>query len=254
MRRIVSLLLGSVVSIGSLHAQTWKMNRTEIFVGLPVNHYFGDIGNSPNTNPITSIKDFRFKVLRTGIGGGVSYKVNPLLAGQVSLNVGFLSNTDKGSYYNSRGYQFSTFFSEVAIKGLYYIIPESHQNYYYSIMDLRGGVKHLNKPFSLYIFAGVGGLFFNTSPNSKLSNRGAPEVNDNKYFSLVIPAGIGGKFEFYPRLQLGIEVGARYVTTDYLDAFSSAFSRHNDMYYTINFNVYYKIPYQKLLKRSFWKF
>jgi len=252
---MVGLLSGSV-----LHAQTWKQNRLEVYIGVPVNHYFGDIGNSPNSNFITSIKDIRIRALRGGVGGGIGFKVNPFISAQASLNTGFLGNTDNGSYYSSRDYRFSTFYSELTLKGIYYIIPESQQNYYYRIMDLRGGLRHINKPFSLYVFAGAGGLFFSATPNEKLLSRTSPlespkpEVDDSKYFTLVIPVGVGAKYEFYPRFQIGVELGARYVATDYLDAFSSVNSNYNDMYYTINFNVYYKIPYQKLLKRSFLQF
>ncbi|MBC7126493.1 MAG: hypothetical protein H5T24_12735 [Bacteroidales bacterium] len=259
MRRVTCLIVGLLTGL-VLHAQTWKQNRIEVYLGLPVNHYFGDIGNSANTNVITSIKDVRIRALRGGFGGGVGFKVNPFISAQASLNTGFLGNTDDGSYYSSRDYRFSTFYSELTLKGIYYIIPESNQNYYYRIMDFRGGLRHINKPYSLYVFVGAGGLFFSATPNDKLLSRTPPpgftkpEVDDSKYFTLVIPAGIGAKYEFYPRFQLGVELGARYVTTDYLDAFSSVYSSHNDMYYTINFNVYYKIPYQKLLKRSFWQF
>lgn len=259
MRRLNCLILGILVSMAT-QAQSWKQNRVELYAGLPVNHYFGDVGNSPNTNIITSVKDVRVRALRGGFGGGIGFKVNPMISTQLNLNVGFLGNTDEGSYYSTRGYRFSTFYSEITLKGLYYIIPESQQNYYYRIMDLRGGLRHINQPFSLYVFIGAGGLLFNASANNALLSRVTPEgytkpeVDDSKYLSLVIPVGFGAKYEFYPRFQLGIELGARYVTTDYLDSFSSVYSSHNDMYYTINFNVYYKIPYQKLLKRSFWQF
>lgn len=258
MRRVIFLIVGVLTGL-TLHAQSWKLNRIDVYLGFPVNHYFGDIGNSANTNAITSIKDFRIRTLRGGFGGGVGFKVNPLISAQASLNTGFLGNTDNGSYYKSRDYSFSTFYSELTVKGIYYIIPESNQNYYYRIMDLRGGLHHLNKPLSFYIFFGAGGLFYSASPNDKMLARPSVpgssklEIDDSKYFTLVIPVGVGAKYEFYPRFQLGVELGARYVTTDYLDAFSSVYSNHNDMYYTINFNVYYKIPYQKLLKRSFWK-
>jgi len=259
MRRLIFLTV-ALLMVSVLQAQTWKQNRVEAFLGLPVNHYFGDVGNSANTNIITSIKDVRIKALRPGFGGGIGFKVNPLISAQASLNVGFIGNTDDGSYYSTRGYSFSTFSTEITVKGIYYLIPESNQNYYYRIMDFRGGLKHINKPLSLYVFAGAGGLFFNASPNDALLSRtpppgfSKPEVDDSKHFTLVIPAGLGVKYEFYPRFQFGIELGARYVTTDYLDAFSSVYSQHNDMYYTINFNVYYKVPYQKLFKRSPWQF
>lgn len=229
-------------------------------MGLPVNHYIGDVGNISQTTMLTGYKNLRIRAIRGGLGGGAGYRVNPFITAQVSLNAGFFGNTDKGASYNDRGYRFSTFGTEIVAKGLYYIIPETDQNYYYRIMDLRGGLRHLNKPLSMYAFIGAGGLFFSVSANDALLSRIPPEsttkkeVDESKFFTFVIPFGIGVKYEFYPRIQLGIEFGARYITTDYLDAFSSVYSKRNDMYYTMNFNLYYKVPYNKFLKRSIWRF
>ncbi len=242
---------------GELQAQGWKINRLEVHLGLPINHYFGDIGSTSGANIFTSVQDVRIRALRSGIGGGIGYRVQSFLTAQTTLNVGFWGNTDEGTDFTNRGYRFSTFGTELLVKGLYYIIPESNQNYCYSIMNLRGGLRHLNKPYSFYVFLGAGGLFFSSSANETLLSRTAPpgvtkkEVDESKNFTFVIPFGIGVKYEFYPRFHLGFEVGARFVTTDYLDAFSSAYSKHNDMYYTVNLNLYYKVPYHKLLKKSF---
>ncbi|QKG79008.1 DUF6089 family protein [Tenuifilum thalassicum] len=259
MRSVSIILLGMIINL-HLFGQSWKQNRIDININLPINHYFGDVGNSAGSGFVTSIKDFRLRALRGGFGGGISFKINSFITTQATVNTGFLGNTDDGAYYSSRGYRFSTFGSEIAAKGLYFIIPESNQNYYYSIMDLRGGLRHINKPFSLYVFLGVGGLFFNTSVNDAMLSRVPPdgstkkEIDDSKHISLIIPFGIGCKYEFLPRFQFGAELGAKYSTTDYLDGFSSVNSKFNDMYYTLNLSIYYKIPYHKLLKKSFWRF
>lgn len=258
-RQIISIAVALLLPL-TAYSQTWKRNRVEVFMGLPVNHYFGDVGNTAQSTMLTGYKDFRIRAIRGGFGGGLGYRVNPFISAQVSLNAGFFGNTDEGSDYTNRGYRFSTFGTEILAKGLYYIIPESDQNYYYSIMDLRGGLRHLNKPLSLYAFIGAGGLFFSASANDAMLSRvplpgvTKKEVDESKFFTFVLPIGVGVKYEFYPRIQLGVELGARYVATDYLDAFSSVHSNYNDMYYTMNINVYYKVPYHKLLKRSFWRF
>jgi hypothetical protein len=60
-------------------------------------------------------------------------------------------------------------------------------------------------------------------------------------FSAVIPAGLGATLIFSPNINFGLEVGGRYAFTDYLDGYTSQFSKANDVYYLLNFTVTYKL-------------
>jgi hypothetical protein len=81
-----------------------------------------------------------------------------------------------------------------------------------------------------YVFAGIG--LFNFNPKADLNGasyelqplgtegQGTTNYNDRKKYGLtqpMIPFGIGVRKKLTPRLSLGIEIGARYTFTNYLD-------------------------------------
>ena len=46
---------------------------------------------------------------------------------------------------------------------------------------------------------------------------------------------------YSPDFNFGVEIGGRYTTTDYLDGYSSQYSKSNDVYYFLNVTVTYKM-------------
>ncbi|MCK5171433.1 MAG: hypothetical protein KAQ75_16255, partial [Bacteroidales bacterium] len=65
---------------------------------------------------------------------------------------------------------------------------------------------------------------------------------DNKNLALVIPVGLGLKYPLTSTTQIGLELGGRYTTTDYIDGFSPyPSSEHRDIYYFTVINVSTKI-------------
>ena len=57
----------------------------------------------------------------------------------------------------------------------------------------------------------------------------------------VIPAGLGATLIYTPNLNFGLELGGRYVFSDYIDGYHSQFSKANDVYYLMNVNITYKL-------------
>jgi hypothetical protein len=45
---------------------------------------------------------------------------------------------------------------------------------------------------------------------------------------------------YTPELNFGLEVGGRYTFSDYLDGYTSQYSKSNDVYYFLNLTVTYK--------------
>lgn len=244
--RHVWVILLLLISTATSYSQLWKKHRVEIFAGLPVLHYFGDIGGTAAADDLFGFRDLRFRTLRPGFSAGAIYRVNERLYAQAAGSFAFLGNSDKGSRNAWRDYSFATYGTEITATALFYIIPESNQNYY-NIMSLRGGLRHTNKIFSLYAFAGVGGLFYNVSPKSGLA--ASPRFNDADSFAPVIPFGVGVKFQLMQRLVLSAELGARYAFTDYLDGVSPQPSEHNDAYHVLLFKLHYRLPYDKMLQK-----
>jgi len=247
MKRTIAIFLSLTVAITG-YSQTWKRNRVEVFAGIPINHYFGDIGGSASSSSMLGIKDISYRAIRSGISFGATFRLNQALYVQGAANIGYLGNTDEGSRNETRNYGFSTYGTELTATAMYFLIPESDQNYFYSVMDLRGGLRKIRKPYSLYIFAGMGGLFYKVTP--KLDLIDSERFDNSEKFATVIPLGVGVKYQLLPRTLLGAELGARYVLSDYIDGFSPSQSKHNDVYYTLSFKLYYRISYQKFIKKS----
>lgn len=246
MKKLVLLIFLTNIVFFS-HSQTWKRDRIDIYIGLPVNHFFGDIGGTADKTNLMGLKDIRLNAIRAGISLGATYRLNQMLYVQGGANFGLLGASDKGSRNEGRNYAFSTFGTEINATAMLFVIPESEQNYYYSVMDLRGGLRHMNKPFSLYLFVGGGGFFYNVTP--KLDLIESDRFNNSQKFTAVIPFGVGIKYKFFARTFLGVELGARYVLSDYLDGFSPSQSKHNDIYYTLNFKLIHRLPYDNFIRK-----
>jgi hypothetical protein len=60
-------------------------------------------------------------------------------------------------------------------------------------------------------------------------------------FTAVIPVGVGSSFIFSPDINFGVDLGVRYSLSDYLDGYSSVYSKSKDFYYFLNFSVTYKL-------------
>lgn len=247
MKRTISIFLLLTIAITG-YSQTWKRNRVEVFAGIPINHYFGDIGGSASSSSMLGLKDISYRAVRSGISFGAIFRLNEALYVQGTTNIGYFGNTDKGSRNESRNYGFSTYGTELTASAMYFLIPESDQNYFYSVMDLRGGLRKIRKPYSLYIFAGMGGLFYKVTP--KLDLIDSERFDNSEKFATVIPFGVGVKYQLLARTLLGAELGARYLLSDYMDGFSPSQSKHNDVYYTLSFKLYYRISYEKFIKKS----
>jgi hypothetical protein len=88
-----------------------------------------------------------------------------------------------------------------------------------------------------YGFAGIGGASFSVNGNDALVGRGLTRNG----FTAVIPGGIGATLIFTPNINFGLELGGRYTFTDYLDGYTSQFSKARDVYYLLNFSFTYKL-------------
>jgi len=84
----------------------------------------------------------------------------------------------------------------------------------------------------------VGGVMYNVKGNSVLVNQGMKKGG----FTTVIPVGVGANFLFSSEYEFGVELGGRYTFSDYLDGYSSKYSKANDVYYLLTFTFVYRIP------------
>ncbi|MHC1702667.1 MAG: DUF6089 family protein [Tenuifilaceae bacterium] len=240
MKRLLFIGLLITVLFEFSNAQTWKHRRFEIYGGIPTFHYFGDIGGSADEGNLFGLKDISIKSMRPGLTIGGIFRANDRIYLRANYSVGLITQSDKGSINEGRNFAFTSFVNEVSLQAMFFIKAESDKNYYYSVMQLRGGLNKLNKPLSVYVFFGMGSTFFSVTP--KESFVGSSRFSSDESFSLAIPAGVGVKFAFSSTISFGAELGGRYLLSDYIDGFTSVNSKYNDVYYMMNLNVIYRFP------------
>jgi hypothetical protein len=237
MKRFFLLVIFSLV-LFSGYSQIWTYQRYEVWGGVSVFQYFGDVGGSADRNNLFGLKDISFKSNRPGVSLGGMYRVDARWYIQASNSFGFFTQTDKGSRNEARNFSFNTIANETSIQGVYYIVKESDRGYSFS---MKGKKEGLNQPFSIYAFAGIGSIYY------RVTSTGTPDSRfvSNKHLSIVFPIGLGLKIALTPKYSLGIELGPRYTFTDYLDGLTTASSKFNDVYYVLTVKAYYRFPRAK---------
>jgi hypothetical protein len=237
MKRILIILLVSVLTVPFAGAQLWKMRRYEITGGFGPSFFFGDIGGFSRSENVLGIKDMSILQTRFDINGSVKYRILRDVNARVSFTYGLLHATDKRGSNPARGLEASTRIFEPAIIGEYYFIKNMAENSYLFIRGKEKFIIELIKSLDFYAFTGIGGVSYKVKGNDALIDRGI----ETGGFAAVIPAGLGATLIFSPNLNLGVEVGGRYAFTDFLDGYTSQYSKANDVYYFFNFTVSYKL-------------
>jgi hypothetical protein len=219
-------------------AQIWKMRRYEALGGIVTSNYFGDIGGYSKGDNALGLKDFRLFQTRPGFYLGARYKVLENLSAKLNFTLAFLHGTDEGGTNENRNLKFSTTVFEPSIQMEYSFLPEKGSRSY--LMMKGKGIGSFQASFSAYVFAGLGGAFFGTK---KLGNLENYDLEYGKA-AMVIPVGIGVKMSLTPKWSTGFDLGGRFTTTDYLDAYHSPTytgKNSNDVYYFGIINFIYKL-------------
>jgi hypothetical protein len=120
-----------------------------------------------------------------------------------------------------------------------YHITEEKTVVSYKSMSLRGKLKKFNAGLNFYVFLGVGGAYFKPKALDNFSS--SDRYVGNKNLGLVVPFGLGIKYPISSKTYVGLELGRRFITSDYLDGFSPELSEARDLYYFTVINVSYKI-------------
>ncbi len=236
MKKVVSILLlltllYSVSQAQRKGRQHWKKYRYELVGGLGVSSFLGELGGR-NAIGSHNPKDFNFTKTRTSLNIGLRYRIRERLAFKVGLSHAILTGSDettKEHYRNHRNMKFYTHIIEFAGQLEYYFLKEKPVRRYR--IRKRGGSN-----ISAYAFVGVGGFWFN--PQGKRPDNGkwvslqplgtegqgvVPGRTKYKRTCVAIPYGLGMKYGLTRRWSIGLEFGARYTFTDYIDDVSTTY-------------------------------
>jgi hypothetical protein len=217
--------------------EIWKQTRLEAVGGLGITQFFGDIGGFSKGENIIGFKDFSFMQTRYNISVGAKYKLLRDVNVRFNLAYGRFSATDKRGSNEGRGFESKTTIIEPSIMGEYYFIKSDLGDSYLFNQGRSSRGSGIMSALEFYLFAGIGGLSFNVKDNAKLAAVGQKTGG----FTPVIPVGVGLNLLFKPEYNLGVEFGGRYAFSDYLEGYTSQYSRSKDVYYFFNVTFTYKI-------------
>ncbi len=226
---IVALLMFGAISNVSF-GQKWKKNRMYATAHLGATNFLGDLGGSSDIGSF-GLKDVDIQSTRAAIGGGFSYRIYERLNVKSNLYFGLIGGDDSWTGQinrNVRNLHFRSILVELSAQAeVYLTLQNTGKNW---------GRRRTNRmPVTSYLFAGVGGVYFN--PKAKytdgkwyelqpLHTEGQGLVDTRKAYSriaLAIPFGIGLKYDINRKFSLGFEYGIRWTNTDYMDDVSTTY-------------------------------
>jgi hypothetical protein len=237
MKKAVFTFIFLFILLSYTDAQLWKMRRFESSFGLGPSQLFGDIGGKGNIRGAAGFLDLKFSRMRYQFNGDLRFRVTQDISARLSLTYAGLTSSDAKGSNVERGYESSTSILETALLGEYYFIKNKAESSYLFSKGQRPSFRGIFKSLDFYAFTGFGGASFNVKPNAKLNLLNQKSSG----FTPVVPVGIGTCLVFSPNLNFGAELGGRFSFTDYLDGYSSTYSKSNDVYYFLNFTVTYKL-------------
>lgn len=225
-------MAGVSLLFSAADAQSWKDQRYEIIGGVGATQFFGDIGGFTPGDNIAGFRDFSFKHTRLNVNAGLRYRILKDLTARGELAAGFFHSTDERGSNINRNFESRSLFLEPSITAEYYILNRNNRGVYKN----SGAGVPMSSLLNLYVFTGMGALWYDVSPNASL----APRATRMNGCTPTIPLGIGTNLNFTNSINFGAELGRRFLFSDNVDGYSSRFSRFNDAYYFLNFVVSYK--------------
>jgi hypothetical protein len=233
------LLLTIFPNLADAQANRWKRTRYEIVAGIGSTAFMGDLGGGKASSHF--ISDFDFTSQRYLITGGLRYQLLQPLSVKGAITYGMLSGSDEKAadiYRKDRNLSFRSPIIELSAQLEYSIIPEP-LNYRYNLKKRRGFSFKSLLAINTYVFAGVSAFYFN--PKGKddgvggtgkwvalqpLGTEGQGLMEGREKYSriqLAIPFGFGFKYGITRSLNIGLEYGARWTFTDYIDDVSTTY-------------------------------
>jgi len=236
MKRSLFIVVVLCFAVQSSDAQLWKLRRWESQFGIGPSFSFPDIGGFSIGDNFLGFRDLSYRQTRFDINGSLRYRLGRVANMRVSLTYAMLHATDLRGSNEGRELEANTSLFEPALLFEYYFIKNKYESSY---LFLKGkGLWAILSSLDFYAFGGIGANDFSVKLIGDIN--GTYESVKKDGFSAVLPGGIGATLIYNPNLNFGVEFGGRYAFSDYLDGYTSQFSKANDVYYLLNFTVTYK--------------
>ncbi len=249
-KRLILVCMVVLLSAPFVSAQLWKMKRYEVSAGLGTSQFYGDIGGFTIGENALGLRDITLKQTRFNVNGSFRYFFTDNIAARLSFTYALLHATDlRGSNDTRRLYETSTSIFEPALLGEYYFLRNRGRNSFLYQTNRgrsmsRSWAKEFFRSMDVYAVAGAGGAGYNVfkgNDSIQLKAWDKDPTLKRKGFTAVISAGAGAKVALDPNILIGVELLGRYAFSDYLDGYTSTYSRRNDVYHTFSVTFNYRI-------------
>ena len=195
----------------------------EVGALLGVSNYVGDLSNNSS--------NLFLKETKPAFGAFVKYNFNHLFAVRGGINytriAGRDANVKNDDFVRMRNLSFNSSILEFGLIGE--VNLPGYQPY------------ALSMPFSPYLFGGIS--FINFNPRTRhegnwvelqpLGTEGQGMAGRDEKYSLnelAIPFGIGIKYALSDKINVGLELGARWTMTDFLDDVSGTYVSYPELF------------------------
>ncbi len=210
------------------YSQHWKYYRGEVSVAIGTSHFLGELGgaNTLGSKGITGFKDLEFKLTRPSVAVGYRYFLTPMFAIKGDLTYARLNGDDAlttETFRNNRNLHFRS--PAIEFSGRFEFYPM--REYFGHLYRSKGIIGKKVRRISPYMFIGIGGFWFNPKAkyNGKWVKLAPLETEGVKYKKIAVsmPFGAGFKYALSRQMSIGLEMGLRYTTTDYIDDVSTTY-------------------------------
>lgn len=228
MRRVsvILLLVCLPFFVSAQFGARWKRSRRAFTFGIGATNFLGDLGGA-NQIGTNGIKDLELKLTRLAITGGYRYQIASMLYVEGDLTLGWVRGDDNTTTEPARmvrNLQFKSHILEGSGRILGYILKEK-SGHIYKLKGVRGQSWNM---FNLYLFAGVGGFWFNPKGPKDgswyklqpLGTEGQGIIPGSKKYSRIsmsIPMGIGIGRVIDREWSFNLEISMHKTFTDYID-------------------------------------
>ena len=241
MQRLLIILLPNLLIPVLTHAHKWKRHRVEYSFGIGATNFLGDLGGA-NQQGTNGLRDFELKATRMGAVLGYRYQLGESWFARGNFNYVMVSGDDaltEEPARNARQLSFRSHLLELSGQ-MEYMLVKQKSGHLYRLRGVRG--KSWFR-FEVYVFGGIGGLWYNPQSrnpdgdwvslkNLNTEGQGLPGgPKDYSGFTVVVPYGIGirrnlGGSTRQGMWTIGLELSMRKTFSDYIDDVSDVY--YND--------------------------
>ncbi|MDR1866115.1 MAG: DUF6089 family protein [Bacteroidales bacterium] len=228
----LAVALFSVLSGMSANAQNKRDKTYELHFGVGAVNVFGDVGGGfrqlqlSHTRPVAHL--------------GGRYEFNEYFSGKINLFVGQTAGSNENTVHETR------FVSSLyELSGQIEWTLANIKGSVGSMLAKRKGISGSQLTTCPYLFAGMGFAYAEPAlepPYSSFLESESGRTTVDQTGGFVLPIGVGIRTDLSFNWALGLELGGRFTTSDYLDGLGVQ-SSSDDVYFFTTLHLIYKFHF-----------